>query len=133
MSGHPLSRYQENEIHTMSAPQRVVFLYAHLLSNLQLAGRHAAAGQFEDHGRKILKAQTIVQELTVSLNHELGGDLAAQLAGLYAYFLSELITLSVRPDPTRLDRLTLLIRELSEAWQKAAEQVMAPEAVGVVG
>ncbi len=132
MSGHALSRYQETEVNAMSAPQRVVFLYSHLLSTLHQTGRLAASRSFEEYGRKLLRAQTIVQELLVSLDHEAGGDLAGQLAALYGYFLAELIALSVRPEPDRLGRLTLLVRELHEAWQKAAEQVAAPETVRVM-
>lgn len=62
------------------------------------------------------KTRQLVGELLGSLDRERGGDLAARLASVYAFTLSELTDLGVRPDLARLDRTISMVRQLRDAF-----------------
>ena len=130
MTASPLSRYQEVDVLTMHPAQRVVFLYTQVLACLHQARALYAAGQREEWGKRLLRAQDIVNELYVSLDFEQGGQIAASLAALYDYWLRELTALSIRHDDARHTRLVGLVGEMHGAWAKAAAEVMsAPSTV----
>ena len=119
------ARYQEMDLLTMPAEKRVVFLYTQLLVQLRFARASSGPAAIEERSERLLRAQTIVNELLVSLDHEHGGPIAAQLAGLYAFFLRELM--SVRGDDARLDRLIDMAAQLHAAWDVAATQALAAQ------
>jgi flagellar protein FliS len=123
MSRPSISRYQEVEVQTLSAPRRLVLLYSNLLNLLRLSRRHLDDKNFEALGKTLCRSQDIIHELLVTLDHEKGGAIAEQLTSLYAWFHSELVAVGIRPSATRLDRVTALIAELHEAWSQAAQQV----------
>ncbi|HEY3934439.1 MAG TPA: flagellar export chaperone FliS [Gemmatimonadales bacterium] len=122
------SRYREMEVLAMQPAQRVVLLYSHLLVLLRQARRHLERGEIEQRGERLFRAEEIVRELQVSLNHEVGGELAGRLANLYTWMVSEFAGVHARPDLERLDAVTKIVAELYEAWQSAALQVLGQSA-----
>jgi flagellar protein FliS len=112
------------EVLAMQPAQRVVLLYSHLLVLLRQARRHLERGEIEQRGERLFRAEEIVRELQVSLNHDAGGELAGGLANLYSWMLGEFAGVHAHPDLGRLDAVTKIVTELHEAWQGAAEQVL---------
>ncbi|MEO5800786.1 MAG: flagellar export chaperone FliS [Gemmatimonadales bacterium] len=122
------SRYREMEVLSMSPAQRVVLLYHHLLVNLRQARAHMERGEIEARGNRLLRAEEIVHELAVSLDHEAGGEIAGRLAALYAWLLGEFAAVHLHPDSERLDSAVRVISELHEAWTAVAAQAVEPSA-----
>ncbi|HEX3928983.1 MAG TPA: flagellar export chaperone FliS [Gemmatimonadales bacterium] len=120
------SRYREMEIMALPPERRLVMIYSHLLVLLRQARRHIELNEVERRGERIIKAQEIVFELTVTLDRESGGQLAQQLASLYAWLLREFAAIHSRPDLTRLDAVIRIVGELHEAWEGAAAQLLGP-------
>jgi len=121
-----VSRYQQNDVFSMSPARRVVFLYGQALAGLRQAGRHLERGEIESRSRCLTRAREILGELLTTLDFEQGGDIARNLAGLYAWFMSETVEIDFKPDPARLERMTLMVAELHAAWDQAAQQVAEP-------
>jgi flagellar protein FliS len=125
--------YQDNEV--LSAPQErlIPMLYQGLLKNLRRAGMQIGAGDLEGKSESLQKASAIVYELLGSLDFEAGGEIASRLAGLYAYFLREIMDAGRALDRTRLDALSEMIGTLHDAWDQAAQQVAGKRARGELG
>jgi flagellar secretion chaperone FliS len=127
--GGSRDRYLENEVLSRPREWLVPLLYEHLLSSLRRAGVQMDLGDYEGKGKSLGKANAIVLELAASLDGEQGGDLAKNLSGLYAFFVTEIRGISRTMDTRRLHRLVGIIAELHEAWVGAAEQ-LAPRSAG---
>jgi flagellar protein FliS len=132
MSYAALTRYQQNDVASMSPARQVVFLYSHVLASLRQASRHLAQKDVEARERSMNKARDILSELLCTLDFEEGGQIAQNLAGLYGWFIDETIQIESTQDAVRLTRLIGLIAELHGAWDQAAQQVSdAPAAAAV--
>ena len=123
------ARYREVEVLTMHPAQRVVLLYSHLLAHLRISRALTESREFEARADRLCRAMEIVEELAVSLDHEAGGAIAANLQSLYGYFLSELIRLGRVSDPLAFDSLIRMLGELHSAWAQAAAQVTSGESL----
>jgi flagellar protein FliS len=132
MSYAAVSRYQQNDVASMSPARQVVFLYGHVLASLRQASRHLAQKDVEARERSMNKARDILSELLVTLDFEQGGQIARNLAGLYGWFIDETFQIEATRDSARLTRLIGLVAELHGAWEQAAQQVSETQAVAAV-
>lgn len=123
MSYGTMDRYREMDILAMSPARRLVVLYTHLLVLLRQVRRHIERNEIELRCDRLMRAESIVQELVVTLDREHGGQLAEQLASLYQWLLTEFAAIHRNPDVARLDAATRIVAELHEAWESAANQV----------
>ncbi len=102
-----------------ASPSRlVVLVYDHLLGSLGKARYAIVSQQPEARIEALTKAREAVSELLATLDHARGGEIAAQLASLYTFFLSELADIGANPRPEALDRLIAMVGELREAFAK---------------
>ena len=122
--GYPASsRYREMEVLAMPPARRLVMLYSHLLVMLKQARRHIERGEIELRGERLLRAEEIVRELLMSLDHDAGGSLATSLDSIYRWLLGEFVGIHLKPDVARLDAVIVVVADLHEAWEGAAAQV----------
>jgi flagellar protein FliS len=110
------SRYREMEVLSASPGRLVVLLYDHLLTQLRRARLAMEQGDVERRAAALERASSAVQELMVTLDHEKGGEIAAQLGGLYGFLLGELIVLGGSRDVAHLGRLIGIVSELRDAF-----------------
>jgi flagellar secretion chaperone FliS len=73
-------------------------------------------GATESKGRLIHKVVEIIDELRASLNFEAGGEIAANMAGLYDYTSRLLMRASLESRTDLLDEASHLLREIRSAW-----------------
>ncbi|MEM7101071.1 MAG: flagellar export chaperone FliS [Pseudomonadota bacterium] len=84
--------------------------------------RVAQAKGFMSHGDMAGKARSvnacidIVEGLQASLDHNQGGDIAANLDALYEYMQRRLFRANADNDPNALVEVTDLLQTLREAW-----------------
>lgn len=67
-------------------------------------------------GKAIADACAIVSHLNGSLNHELGGEIASNLAALYDYSLRRLTEANLHSDQDALNEVSGLLDEIASAW-----------------
>lgn len=117
------ARYQQNDVNSMSPARRVVFLYGQIIASLKVAGRRIEEGDIEQRSRMLTRAREILAELLCTLDFELGGEIAPNLARLYMWMMDETVAVDRTRDLKRLERLTQIVAELHEAWEQAASMV----------
>ena len=115
--------YLEADI--MSRPKEwlIPLLYEHLLSSLRRAAVQIEANDIAGRAQSLDKASAIVVELSSSLDREKGGQIAAELSSLYAFFMTEILQVGITRDLGRLRKLCTIVEELLDAWTQAAEQI----------
>jgi flagellar protein FliS len=114
------SKYLENEVLSRPKEWLVPLLYEHLLAHLRRAHAQIQAKDFEGKAASLEKASSIVIELLTTLDREQGGELAQRLAALYAYFGSEIATVSRTLNTEQLSRVSDMVSSLHESWVIAA-------------
>lgn len=109
--------YLAAEIETMSRRDILIKLYQHaekMLITAQLAMQNR---QTEQAYHCCRKARDIFVELHATLNFEQGGDVAKQLANLYAFVVKHISEANLRQDPAMIKAVMPVIATLREAWE----------------
>jgi len=113
--------YQTQAVFTASPGQLVLMLYDGTLRFLGHA--RDALQSAEDSPRRIeivntnlIKAQNILAELQASLNHEAGGDHAANLDRLYEYYMRRLFEANMKKQVEPVIEVETLVRQLRDGW-----------------
>jgi flagellar protein FliS len=114
--------YLESRIESADPIQLVRLLYQGATAAVREARSHLAAGEIAERSRAITKAHTILTELTLSLDHQRGGDLSTRLAQLYDYMLRRLLEANFRQIDEPLAEVLGLLATLGEAWDGIQEQ-----------
>lgn len=132
MYANSRNHYQSQAVETAGPAQLVLMLYDGALAALTRAEQalcsDAPAGSAEAANRELQRAQDIVTEFTLTLDHERGGQIAANLAALYDFCLDRLITANVRKDVGALGEARSVIAELREGWAAACCTTTVPVA-----
>ena len=74
-------------------------------------------------GETIGTAMNIIVGLRASLDHEKGGEISSNLDALYEYMEGRLFEANVKNDPSILDEVNNLLKEITTAWVGIANQV----------
>ena len=108
-------------------PHKLIsLLYQGALLAVANAKNSIARNDIPARGKAISHAILIIDSgLSASLNKEVGGDLAKNLAALYEYMSHRLLTANISGDLAALDEVARLLNELKEAW----ESIRQPTAV----
>ncbi|MDD2763123.1 MAG: flagellar export chaperone FliS [Opitutaceae bacterium] len=139
MAAHGYARtYQTQSVLTASPGQLVLLLYDGALRFLGLA-RAALEGSPHDPRRietvnsNLLKAQNIIAELQGVIDHQAGGEIAANLDRLYEYYNRRLIEANLKKDVAAVVEVEQLLRELRDAWAEMLRRDLrtAPTPAGV--
>lgn len=115
----------EQEVADASPYQLIQLMLERLLAQIAIARGHIERGDTAGKGPHISKAIAIVDGLRVSLDGEKGGEIAANLAGLYDYISRRLLHAQLHDDPSALNEVASLVREIKSAWEAIADQVDA--------
>jgi flagellar secretion chaperone FliS len=115
------SNYFESEVLSADPVRLVSILYRAAIDAVGMARQHLAAGEIRERSRKVSKALSIVYELTRTLDHEHGGEIARSLAGLYAYISKRLVEANTKQADAPLAEVERLLLTLLEAWSAVPE------------
>lgn len=113
----------EEEVAAATPHRLIQLMLDRLLAQIAIARGYVERGDGAGKGPHVSKAISIVDGLRVSLDAEKGGELAANLAGLYDYISRRLLHAQLRDDAAALNEVTSLVREIRSAWEAIAEQV----------
>jgi flagellar protein FliS len=117
--------YVTDSIVTAGPAQLVLALYDGALGAIERAramlviGAHDAHSGIEAVHTQLVKAQRIVTELRVTLDHERGGDIARNLDALYEFCLRTLVDANLAKDSTKLTPASDVLRSLRDTWAEA--------------
>jgi flagellar secretion chaperone FliS len=128
MSASYFNQYRNNQINTASPEQLLIMLYDGAIRFINEASQHLSEGRIAPRGTAIGKAMAIISELAATLDHEIGGEIAGNLAALYDYMLRELTQANLHDDPQRLESVRSMLAGLRETWMAAIEKHHAEQA-----
>jgi flagellar secretion chaperone FliS len=114
------SAYIESRILSASPLALVNILYEHAILEVQQARECLACGEVAARSRSISKAIAIIGELQKSLDHDAGGEIAANLERLYQYMRGRLTAGNLQQSDAPLAEVARLLESLGEAWRAIA-------------
>ena len=113
--------YRENAILTGTPGKLVVLLYEGAIGSLRKAVAALEAKDYATKGSCICKAQDILDELNMTLNMEVGGEVAANLRKLYLFMRKHLTDAGLTKDPQKIQQVIALLEDLLQGWRAVAE------------
>jgi flagellar secretion chaperone FliS len=120
MNGYA-NQYLTNQIASASREQILLLLYDGAIRFCKQAKMGMEQNDMAVKGKYIGKAMAIISEFSNSLDHEIGGDIAANLDALYTYMLKELSRANIDNDPKPIDSACTMLCELRATWAEAIE------------
>ncbi len=123
--------YLENEILQADPLELVRILYRAALEAVGKARGHVRNNEIRERSRQITKASEIINELTLSVNRERGGEIAANLVELYDYMQRLLVEANFHQTEAQLVEMEALLSTLLEAWENCVP--VPPPAVAASG
>ncbi len=116
--GTDASRAQS--VTTAGPAQLVLMLFEGALTAIDRACRAITTTDTGDEAHvELTRAQDIVLELQMSLDHEVGGAIAASLDALYGYCLEQLLKANLAKSREPLAPVAHVIREIRDSWAGA--------------
>ncbi len=116
-----MNQYQTNQILTASQEQILIMLYDGAIRFCRQAIVASEAGNTVAKLERISKTFAIITEFSNSLDHEIGGEIAADLDGLYHFMLRELNTARKDTSGDHLRNVERLLIDLRQTWGEAIE------------
>lgn len=132
----PYRAYVEGSVLSSDPVRLVMALYEGAVESAREARRCLENGDIWGRVKAVTKAVNILIELTVSLDHKKGGEIATNLARLYNYMQRKVMEGHARKSASAFEEVEKLLRSLLEAWkvvateQKGALQLAAHGAAG---
>ena len=120
--------YLVQQVATASKAMLTSMLFNAAVANTQRAIVHLDAASPQPARRFLIKAQEIVLELRTSLDHDAGGEIAANLERIYDFVYRQLIAASVHGDVRAARDAEQILADLRDTWQLACVEslVTAP-------
>lgn len=119
------SQYQQTQIDTASPERLLLMLYDGAIRFANVAKKALEDKDFSAANTHCLKVQNILNELMVTLDMKVGGELAQNLFDLYDFMTRQTVQANVSKNPEQLTGVLDILKELREAWMQAAKNVGA--------
>jgi flagellar secretion chaperone FliS len=115
------NQYKNNSI-LMASPEKILLmLYDGAIRFTRQAIKGMEEGDIATTHHGIAKSLAIITEFTNSLDHQVGGEIAENLDGLYSFMIRELTLGNLKKDPEKLRVVERLLVDLRETWGEAVE------------
>jgi flagellar protein FliS len=115
-TGNHTTAYQQQAILTAPPGRLVVMLYDGCLRFLFQSAHAMREGDRTTSLARMRRAEAIIDELTVTLDHERGGVVASRLQGIYSFCRLHLMEAWRDSDAQKIDQVSGLLGELRDAW-----------------
>jgi flagellar protein FliS len=118
-----LGAYKKTSVETASKEQILLMLYQAAIKNCKKAIEAIEVKNVAKKGEYIGKMQDIVVELSNSLDFEVGGDVAKELASLYDYILYSSTQANIKIEKSHLEGCLKVLNTLYDGWTEAIKQL----------
>ena len=108
-AGNHSAAYKQQSILTAPPGRLVVMLYDGCLRFLFQSAYAMREGDRRQSQDRMRRAEAIIDELTVTLDHERGGEIASRLQGIYAFCRRHLMEAHAEQDPTKIEEVSELL------------------------
>ena len=114
-----LNQYKNNQIFSASPEQIMIMLYDGAIRFLTQAMQGIDEGNIELKNNGINRAMAIVMEFRNTLDHNIGGEIAANLDSLYDFMIREMIQANIKKDRQKLQAVHTMLSDLRDTWKEA--------------
>ena len=114
-------QYQQNQILSASPEQILVMLYDGAIRFTRQAMIGIEDGRASVKADGVSRAMAIITEFANTLDHEVGGEIAENLDGLYSFMIRELTQANLNNDMEKLKIVEGLLVDLRQTWIEAIE------------
>lgn len=121
-NNYGVNKYKQTSVTTASRGQVLLMLYEGAIRFSKLAVEGIKKNDRAQKGTYIGKVQDIVNELSLSLNHEVGGEISRDLERLYNYMIEQLTEANMKNDEKPLETIIKLLETLLDGWKSAVVQ-----------
>ena len=115
-AGNQTAAYRQQAILTAPPGRLVVMLYDGCLRFLFQSAHAMREGDRQTSLQRMRRAEAIIDELTVTLDHDRGGVIASRLHGIYAFSRRQLLDAWRDGDADKIDEVSSMLSELRDAW-----------------
>jgi flagellar protein FliS len=115
-AGNQTAAYQQQSVLTAPPGRLVVMLYDGCLRFLFQSAHALRENDRSTSLSRMRRAEAIIDELTVTLDFERGGDIASRLQGIYVFCRRHLSDAWRDGDAGKIDEVIALLGELRETW-----------------
>jgi flagellar protein FliS len=110
-------------VKTANRGQILLMLYEGAIKNVKLASLAIDRKDVAAKGMHIGKAHDIINELTATLDFEIGGDIARNLERLYNFIVEQLVKANLENSKEPLVSCQKVLETLLDGWKVAVSQV----------
>ncbi len=122
-NNYGFNKYKQTSVTTASKGQVLLMLYEGAIKFTKLALEALKMKDIAKKGEYVLRVHDIVNELSLSLNHEVGGQISKELERLYMFIVDQLTEGNIKNDPKNFENALKILETLHEGWQGAVKQV----------
>ncbi|MDH5376690.1 MAG: flagellar export chaperone FliS [Gammaproteobacteria bacterium] len=113
-----------------ATPHRLItMLIDGALEKISAAKGYMQRKEIENKGNYISWAISIIEGLRASLDGEKGGEIAANLEGLYSYMQKRLVEANINNSEEMLDEVSGLLKTIREAWIGIPQDLQTKESI----
>lgn len=118
-----LGAYKKTSVETASKEQILLMLYQAAIKNCKKGIEAIEQKNLPKKGEYIGKMQDIIVELSNSLDYEVGGDVAKELASLYDYILYASTQANMKLEKSHLEGCLKVLNTLYDGWTEAIKNL----------
>lgn len=119
--GSPQTAYKQVSVETASPEKLLVMLYTGVIKFLRQGEKALEENNIEEAHNRLTKAQDIIAELNMTLNMELGGEIAINLRHLYTFYYSEVVQANLKKDASLLQPVIEFFESFRNVWIETAK------------
>jgi flagellar secretion chaperone FliS len=122
------SRYQKVQVSTSSPGQILLQLYNGIFRFLNTGKAAFQKGELARGREQLSKAQAIIHELEIALDHDMSPELCGQLQGLYQFSIDRIQKARFKGETCWIDEVVRVLDPLRDAWTTAVAEVQKQSA-----
>lgn len=122
-----LGAYKKTAVKTASKEQILLMLYQAAIKSCKKAMEAIENKEIAKKGEHIGKLQDIIIELNNSLDFDVGGDVAKELASLYDYMMYSTTQANIKIDNAPLEGVLNVLTTLYNGWTEAIKALRAEQ------
>jgi len=122
-NGYGANQYRQTAVKTANRGQILLMLYEGAIKNVKMATLAVERKDIASKGLYIGKAHDIINELTATLDFEIGGEIARNLERLYNFIVEQLVKANLESSKEPLAAVQKVLETLLDGWKGAVEQV----------
>ena len=119
---HGANQYKQAQVLTANRGQVLIMLYEAAIRNVKKATLCIEKKDLAGKGIHIGKTHDIINELSNTLNFEVGGQIARDLERLYNFMTEQLVKANATNTREPLDSVSKLLETLLSGWKVAVQQ-----------